>query len=84
MPRPSPVPNCRRPGCGQPAVDPYGYCLGHDLQYAQWRAWRDELELEDLADAGVPPGGKPGPITESALDVLWRYLTPGPFSRPDA
>lgn len=84
MTLPIPVPNCRRPGCGEPAVDPYDYCLGHDLQYARWRAWRDTLERDDLADAGVPPGRRTEPDHRGGAGRLWLHLTPGPFRRPDA
>ena len=66
--------------CG--AVGPHGYCLTHDLQYANWRIWRDALEHEDLAAAGVPPGREPEPQAGAALDTLWRHLTPGPFQKP--
>lgn len=74
------VPTCRRPGCPEPAVEPYGYCLTHDLRYAQWRSWRDEQEQQDLHDAGVKPGTEPSRVTAQALDTLWEYLTPGPFT----
>lgn len=83
MQRPNPEPTCRRPDCGEPRVAPYGYCLAHDLQYARWRAWRDELERDDLAHAHLSAGREKGGITEAALDVLWRHLTPGPFSTRD-
>lgn len=57
--------------------------MGHDLRYAQWRVWRDEVERDDLADAGVREGEEPDPRTARALDMLWRYLTPGPFTGED-
>lgn len=78
-----PGPACRRPDCGEPAVGPHGFCLGHDLRYAEWRAWRDRLERDDLADAGVPDGHEPDAETARALDALWHYLTPGPFPRDE-
>lgn len=79
MHTPPAAPICRRPDCGELAVVPHGFCVRHDLAYAEWRAWRDELERDDLADAGVPEGEEPDALTANALDLLWRYLTPGPF-----
>lgn len=76
-----PAPTCRRPGCAEPAVGPHGFCVSCDLRYAQWRGWRDQLEADDLADAGIRDGREPDSATARALDVLWRYLTPGPFQR---
>ena len=73
---------CRRPGCAEPAFGPLGYCLHHDLRYRRWRAWRDRVERQDLHDAGAC--GEP--LEEQladALDLLYRYLTPGPFTGED-
>lgn len=73
-------PTCRRPGCPHPAVPPHGFCIGHDLTYNRWRTWRDEIEQDDLAAAGIPKGTDPDPATEEALAPLWQHLTPGPFT----
>ena len=81
MNRSRPAAVCRRPGCAEDAVAPLRFCVRHDLKYAQWRGWRDQLERDDLADAGVPAGCEPDEPTARALDVLWAHLTPGPFPR---
>jgi hypothetical protein len=71
-------PTCRRPGCAETALSPIGYCLHHDLRYHRWRAWRDELERDDLAATAADD-----PLDAhlaAALDELYEYLTPGPFT----
>lgn len=73
-------PTCRRPRCEEHAIPPHGFCHAHDLRYATWLTWRDELEAADLKSAGIPEGTDPDPATEEALTVLWLHLTPGPFT----
>ena len=79
-----PSPTCRLPRCADPASARGGFCTGHGIRYVLWRAWRDELERQDLDDAATVPSGAPDPFRDAALDALFAWLTPGPFPELDA
>jgi hypothetical protein len=84
MLEPHASPICRLPSCPLFAPVRGGFCTPHGLRYLRWRIWRDALERQDLLDAGVLPGHSPDPLTAAALDVLYAWLTPGPFPELDA
>lgn len=79
-----PDPVCRRPGCDTTASARGGFCTEHGLIYLRWRAQRDLTERADLHGLERAPGDPlaDDPALASALDLLHRLMTRGPFERP--
>lgn len=79
--RPAVRPVCRRPGCPEDAFYGSGYCFEDGLTYIAWRVARDRLEAADLAAGGHLPQAELGddPDLAEALDLIYLYLSRGPF-----